>query len=113
MIVAPCMGRSSAMYLRRVSSRARILAFGMAGLLVVAGGACAAFVHGLTGQLLTIVLISLGLGGAVLLLFLEVGLSEDRERARETARRRRLSSHGTSSPRTSRSPQVRRPRRPR
>jgi hypothetical protein len=60
--------------------------------LVVAGAACAAFVDGLTGQLLTIVLLSLGLAGAVLLVFLEVGLSEDRERAREAQRRRTPSS---------------------
>jgi hypothetical protein len=67
--------------------RARILAFGSAGALVVAGAICAAVVPGLTGQLLTIVLMSLGFGGAVLLVFLEVGLSEDRERAREDRER--------------------------
>jgi hypothetical protein len=66
-----------------MSSRARIQTFGSAALLVLAGALCAVFVPGLIGQLLTIVLISVGLGGAVLLLFLEVGLSEDRERAHE------------------------------
>jgi hypothetical protein len=40
----------------------------------------------LTGEVLTIVLLSLGLGGAVLLVFYEVGLSEDRERAKEQRR---------------------------
>jgi len=53
---------------------------------------CAALVHGLIGQLLTIVLLSVGLGGAVLLLFLEVGLSEDRDRAQDEGRRPQRSS---------------------
>jgi hypothetical protein len=81
-------------------------------LLVVAGGVNAAFVNGLTGQLLTIVLISLGLGAAVLLLFLEVGLSEDRDRAHEQQRRRQRSSRPIDTPRRRLSPQSRRPRRP-
>ncbi len=71
-----------------MAPRTRIVSFGISGLLVVAGALCGALVPGLAGQLLTFVLISLGLGAAVLLLFLEVGLSEDRERAREEARRR-------------------------
>lgn len=101
------------MYLRRVSTRARILAFGATGVLVVGGALCAVFVNGLTGQLLTIVLISLGLGGAVLLVFLEVGLSEDRERARdEERRRRRASQRSGAMPRSRRSWQPRWPRRP-
>jgi hypothetical protein len=95
-----------------VSSRTRILAFGAAGLLVVAGGVSAAFVNGLTGQLLTIVLISLGLGAAVLLLFLEVGLSEDRERAHEEQRRRQRPRPRIETRRGRRSPPFRRPRRP-
>jgi hypothetical protein len=66
-----------------------MFAFGSALALVLAGGACAALIGGVTGQVLTIVLISAGLAGAVLLVFLEVGLSEDRERAREEERRRR------------------------
>ena len=56
--------------------------------LIVAGGICAALLAGLTAQILTIVLLSLGLGGAVLLVFLEVGLGEDRERAAQEAQRR-------------------------
>jgi hypothetical protein len=67
--------------------RARVLAFGSAGALVIAGAICAAVVPDLIGQLLTIVLLSLGLGGALLLVFLEVGLSEDHERAREDRQR--------------------------
>jgi hypothetical protein len=41
------------------------------------------------GELLALVLISLGLVLATSLVFLEVGLSEDRERAREQRRVRR------------------------
>ena len=73
--------------LAQVSRRSRIASFGSAGILVIAGVLCAILVSGLIGQLLTLVLVSMGLGGAVLLVFLEVGLSEDRERAREAERR--------------------------
>jgi uncharacterized membrane protein YfcA len=100
------------MYLRMVSRRARILTFGSAGLLVTAGSLCGVLVGGLTGQLLTIALLSLGLGGAVLLAFLEVGLSEDRERARDEELKRKRSAprtHDRPAPRTS---QFRWPRRP-
>lgn len=55
---------------------------------MVAGALCAALVGGLTGELLALVLISLGLGGALLLVFLEVGLGEERDLKREEARRR-------------------------
>ena len=72
-----------------MAPRARLLAYGSAAVLVVAGALSAALISGLTGQLLTIVLLSLGLGGAVLLGFFEIGLSEDRDRAREEERRRR------------------------
>ncbi len=95
-----------------MSSGSRVKAFGAAALLVLAGGICAALVHGLLGQLLATVLISLGLAGAVLLLFLEVGLSEDQERARE-AKRRQQRSHGRARAATpGRLRPQRRPRRP-
>jgi hypothetical protein len=71
-----------------VPSRPRVLAFGSAAALVVAGSICAALVGGLTGEVLAIALITLGLGAVVLLMFLEVGLSEERELAREQKRRR-------------------------
>jgi hypothetical protein len=92
-----------------MSRRSRILWFGSAGVLTLVGALCAVFVPGLTGQLLTFVLISFGLGGAVLLVFLEVGLSEDRERAREQERRERASKSTGPDPR----PRLRRSRRPR
>ncbi len=71
-----------------MTPRTRLLAFGFALALVLAGGACAAFVSGVTGQVLTIVLIAAGVAGAVLLVFLEVGFSEDRELARDEERSR-------------------------
>ena len=71
-----------------MSARARVLAFGSAAALVVAGAICAVVVAGLTGEVLAIALITLGLGAVVLLLFLEVGLSEERELAMEERRRR-------------------------
>jgi hypothetical protein len=70
-----------------VAPRARVLAFGSAAALVVAGSICAALVGGLTGEVLAITLITLGLGAVVLLVFLEVGLSDERELAREEKRR--------------------------
>jgi membrane associated rhomboid family serine protease len=69
-----------------VAPRTRILAFGSAALLVVVGVICAVFAGGLAGEVVAIALVSAGLGGVVLLVFLEVGMSEDRERAREEKR---------------------------
>jgi hypothetical protein len=69
-------------YLAAVASRLRVLAFGAAAALVVAGLICAAFVGGLTGEVLAIALITLGLGAVVLLMFLEVGLSEEQDLTR-------------------------------
>jgi hypothetical protein len=71
-----------------VSRRSRIARFGLAGALVLCGVLCAVVVGGTTGAVLCLVLVSIGLVGAVLLGFLEVGLSEDRERARTDERRR-------------------------
>ncbi len=77
--------------------------------MVVAGGLCAAFVGGVLGEVLTIVLISVGLAGALLLVFLEIGLGEESDLARERERRRRRA----GIPGAGRRPQLpRRPRRP-
>ncbi len=81
-------------------------------MLVLAGGICAALVHGLIGQLLTIVLLSVGLAGAVLLLFLEVGLSEDRDRAQDQKRPQKRSSPRILAVSKSQSRPSRWPRRP-
>jgi hypothetical protein len=72
-----------------MSQRARIAGFGGAGVLVFAGVLGAVFAGGTVGQLLALVLISSGFVLATSLVFLEVGLSEDRERAREAAEARR------------------------
>lgn len=69
-----------------MSRRARVGAFG-ATVVVTLAGVGAAIAGGLVGQLVAIALITLGLGAALLLVFFEVGLSEDRERAREERRR--------------------------
>jgi uncharacterized membrane protein len=66
-----------------VEPRTRLVTFGSAGVLVVAGALCWAIVGGLTGQVLAIAFWLVGFGGALLLIFFEVGLSEDHARARE------------------------------
>jgi len=48
----------------------------------------------LTGEVLAIALITLGLGAVVLLMFLEVGLSEEREVAKEEKRRLQRATDG-------------------
>jgi hypothetical protein len=70
-----------------VTRQSRILGYGLAVALIVAGILGAVFVSGATGAILALVLISLGFVLATSLVFLEVGLSEDRERelARERA----------------------------
>lgn len=71
-----------------MTGRLRVVAFGTAAAIVLAGAACAVFVSGLTGEVLTIVLIAIGLGGALLLGFLEIGLGEESDLARERERKR-------------------------
>jgi UDP-N-acetylmuramyl pentapeptide phosphotransferase/UDP-N-acetylglucosamine-1-phosphate transferase len=71
-----------------MTRRGRIIWFGSAGALVIAGVLGAIFVSGTTGQVLALVLISLGFVLATSLVFFEVGLSEDRERERERRRER-------------------------
>ena len=78
-----------------MGTRSRIATFGAAAVLVAAGVACATLVDGLAGRILTTGLLTVGLGGAVLLVFLEVGLSEDRALARDDERRRRGRGHRT------------------
>jgi hypothetical protein len=69
------------LYLGAMARRTRALAFGSAAALVVAGALCAVLIDGVVGEVLALTLTTVGLGGALLLLFLEVGLSEDRDRA--------------------------------
>jgi hypothetical protein len=93
-----------------VSHRARIVLFGFAGALVIAGGACAALVGGLTGEILTIVLISGGLVAGLLLIFLDIGLGEEHDLARDEARRRKRERRALDLSKRKQLP--RRPRRP-
>ena len=79
-------------------------------MLVLAGVCCAVFVSGIVGEVLTIVLISAGLCGALLLVFLEVGLEEERDLEREQRSREDRDRRTLDLRRRSRLPQ--RPRRP-
>ncbi len=81
-----------------MTARARLVAYGSAVLLIVAGAVCAATVSGVTGEVLALVLIGVGFVAITGLVFLEVGLSEDRERERAGRARGR------------RSPRLKRPR---
>lgn len=67
-----------------VSRPSRILGFGSAAALVVAGILCAFIFSGGLGQNLAFALVAIGLVEGTALVFYEVGLTEDRERARET-----------------------------
>ena len=72
--------------------RTRILAYGAAAVLTVAGFGSAA-IGGLGGQIAAIALVSAGLGGALLFAFYDVGVSEDRDRAEEEEKRGRGDQH--------------------
>ena len=69
-----------------MSRRSRIVGFGSAGVLVVAGIACAFAFSGSLGQNLAFVLVALGLVLATSLVFYEVGLTEDRDRGARVRR---------------------------
>jgi hypothetical protein len=66
-----------------MTSRARIAAYGSAGGLVAVGIICEATISSNFGQILGFALIGLGLVTVISLVFFEIGLSEDRERAAE------------------------------
>ena len=70
-----------------VTPRARLFSFGGAGLLIVLGAIAGPVLGGITGEAVAIALISVGAIAIVSLVFLEIGLSEDRERARERGAR--------------------------
>jgi uncharacterized membrane protein len=93
-----------------LTSRLRITAFGSAAASVIAGLACWILVAGVTGEVLAVVLMSAGFAGAVLLLFLEVGLGEERDLARDQELRRSREKRALGVRRGARL--ARRPRRP-
>lgn len=70
-----------------MNKRSRVIGYGSAGLLVLVGIGGAVAFGGTFGQILALALIGLGLVLATGLVFFEVGLSEDRERAKEQAGR--------------------------
>ena len=86
-----------------MTPRWRVVSFGSAGALVIAGTICAVLVSGGAGQILAFVLIGLGFVLATGLVFLEVGLSEDRELARERRSRRRPRRRRVTRPKLERS----------
>ena len=70
-----------------MSTRQRVLRYGAAAAVTAAGILCWILIEGLTGEVLAIALIGLGLGGALLHVFFEVGLSEDRALAEDERHR--------------------------
>ena len=80
-----------------MTTRSRILGFGTAAVLVVLGTVGAILFSSTAGQVTAMVLIGLGLVMATSLVFLEVGFSEDRERAREERQRAARDGHAKES----------------
>ena len=70
-----------------MTPRSRNASFGAAAALVVAGALCAVLFDGTAAGVVSILLIGVGLVLAVSLVFLAIGLSEDRERAEDERRR--------------------------
>lgn len=70
-----------------MSRRKRVLTFGSAVLAIALGATAGAVASGIVGEAIAIALASLGGIAIVALVFFEVGLSEDRERAREESLR--------------------------
>jgi len=71
-----------------MTSRTRLLSFGSAAVAIVLGVIAGPVLGGITGEAIAIALVSVGGIAVVSLVFLEVGLSEDRERVRERAVRK-------------------------
>jgi hypothetical protein len=67
-----------------MTARNRLLWFGGSGVVIVLGVVAGALIGGVTGEAIMIALGSVGGIAIVSLVFFEVGLSEDRERERET-----------------------------
>jgi hypothetical protein len=63
-----------------------MVSFGCAAATIILGGILGVAIGGITGEATAIGLTSLGAIGLVSLVFLEIGLSEDRDRARAQRR---------------------------
>ena len=72
-----------------MTRRGRVLSFGGAVAAMVAGAIAGAIIGGITGEAIALACVSVGAIAIVSLIFLEVGLSEDREREREAREARR------------------------
>ena len=92
-----------------MSGRERMRAYGAAAGLAVIGGICGFVVSGLVGQIIRLTLITLAMGAVLLLVFYEIGLSEDKARAREEEERRRRQPDHEEPRRSLWSPRPRRP----
>ena len=88
----------------------RIRWYGSAAGLIAVGVIAGFAVPGLVGDIIRLTLITLGMGWVLLLVFYEIGLSEDKARAKEDEERRR---HQPEHDEPERRPWLgRRPRRP-
>ena len=104
-------GTLSAGYRQGVTARQRIAWFGFTALLIAAGIGVGALGQSITAEAIGIFLVLVGFLGVVMLVFLEVGLSEDHDRERDEARRaERAAAPPRHPPQRLRLP--RRPRRP-
>ena len=72
-----------------MTAHQRIRWYGSAVGLILVGVICGFAVSGLVGDIIRLSLITLGLGWMLLLVFYEIGLSEDKARAKEEEERRR------------------------
>jgi hypothetical protein len=69
-----------------MTRRTRTVRYGASIAVALVGVACGALIPGSAGGTAATVLVGIGLVGVVSLLFYEVGLTEDRDRAREARR---------------------------
>ena len=72
-----------------MTRRGRVLSFGGAAGAMVVGAIAGAIIGGITGEAIALAFVCVGAIAVVSLIFLEVGLSEDREREREAREARR------------------------
>jgi hypothetical protein len=70
-----------------LSGRTRALRYGASIGVALVGVACGALIPGTAGGTAATVLVGLGLVGVVSLIFYEIGLTEDRDRAADASRR--------------------------
>jgi hypothetical protein len=72
-----------------VSKRARVLTYGSIVAVILIAGLSRLLIEGFGAEVAALTVIALCLGAIVLLVFYEVGLSEDKARAEEEAERRK------------------------